>query len=261
MDEEFHIDYAPICNLYAKEQVSGTLYLAFRDVPQLIRRYLNTSNGKMVKALDFGCGTGVSARYLKTLGGLFEHGLEVHGADINHDMLQLAVEEDPHGIYHHIQNDKIPAPDETYDIIFSSFVLFEFATKEKMQKALEEIKRVMKRGALFVAVTGSTESYDRSNLWVSLNVDFPQNDHLKSGDLGRVDFILGEERLTFQNYYWKEEDYLEVFRKAGLTCHQTHRPLGYAEEEKSLTWRWKNETLVSPYYVFVLERATNERTE
>ena len=258
--EEFHINYAPICQRYAKEQVSGTLYLAFRDVPQLIHRYMKHPQGQKIKALDFGCGTGVSARYLKTLGGLFEQGIDVEGVDINQEMLRLAIEEDPHSIYHRMQEHKIPVPDGTYDLVFSTFVLFEFATKEKMQRALEEVKRVMKPGALFIAATGSAESYDRSNQWVSLNVDFPQNDQLKSGDLGRVDFILGEERLTFQNYYWKENDYLEVFRKAGLICHQTHRPLGYIEEENALTWRWKNETSVSPYYVFVLVRATNERT-
>jgi len=41
---------------YATLQFPGTYYLAFRDLPALIRRYNGGS-----RALDFGCGTGRSA--------------------------------------------------------------------------------------------------------------------------------------------------------------------------------------------------------
>jgi ubiquinone/menaquinone biosynthesis C-methylase UbiE len=252
MPSEFHIDYGPICHLYAREQVTGTLYLAFRDIPQLLKTFLPQNKIKNIKAFDFGCGTGVSTRYLKSLENLFKMGLEVEGADINKDMLKLAQEADPKGVYHQIHQDKIPVPDETYDLVLSTFVLFEFASKEKMQKALEEIKRVMKRDAIFIAVTGSAEAYNRENQWVSLNVDFPQNDFLKSGDLGRVDFLINEETMTFQNYYWTEQDYHEIFQKSGLSLEMTHRPKGYKEEEKTLSWNWKSEISVAPYYTFVL---------
>ena len=183
---EFHIDYTPICKVYAQEALTGTLYLAIRDVPSLLEKYLNRQNQQMIKALDFGCGTGVSTRYLKSLDQRFI----VDGVDISLDMLKLAGEADPKGNYRWIQHEKIPAPPDSYDLIFSTFVLFEFATKRKMQSALEEIKRVMKKEALFIAVTGSTETYNRNNHWVSLDGDFPQNDHLKSGDIGRIDFLV-----------------------------------------------------------------------
>lgn len=252
MNSEFHIDYTPICNLYAKEQPTGTLYLAFRDVPQLLSSYLPLSQKKSFEALDFGCGTGVSTRYLKSLENLFKNGLEVHGTDINFDMLKLAREVDPKGTYYQIIDDRIPCSDHSYDLIFSTFVLFEFANKDKMQKALEEIKRVMKKEAIFIAITGSAEAYNRENLWVTLNVDFPQNQHLKSGDLGRVDFMVNGEVVTFQNYYWTQEDYQEVFRHSGFQLQQTLCPLGYKREEKYLSWQWKSELSISPYYIFIL---------
>ena len=69
--------------LYAKEyaelEVEGTYFLAFRDVPNLLEKY---AKGK--RALDYGCGTGRSTRFLKKLG------FETIGIDINQHMLDKA---------------------------------------------------------------------------------------------------------------------------------------------------------------------------
>lgn len=253
MSSEFHINYRPICDLYSQEQLTGTLYLAFRDIPQILQRYALLDRQFCIKALDFGCGAGTSTRYLQSLGDLFQQGIDVTGIDVSSDMLNLAYQSDPRGNYHLLHNHQIPTSNEFYDFIFSSFVLFEFATKEKMQQSLQEIKRVMKKNALFIAVTGSAEAYQRENQWVSLKVDFSQNNQLKSGDLGRIDFVMHDIPITFQNYYWTEQDYQDVFQAAGLSLCETHHPLGYQEEEILLSWQWKSEMILSPYYIFVLK--------
>jgi SAM-dependent methyltransferase len=74
---------------YATLQFPGTYYLAFRDLPALIRHYNHGSH-----ALDFGCGTGRSTRFLRNLG------LNVIGADISQAMLDQARTLDPSGEYH-----------------------------------------------------------------------------------------------------------------------------------------------------------------
>jgi len=51
--------------------VSGTYYLAYRDLPALIQQHVP---GR--RALDFGCGAGRSTRFLQRLG------FQVFGADI-----------------------------------------------------------------------------------------------------------------------------------------------------------------------------------
>jgi SAM-dependent methyltransferase len=253
MPSEFHIDYGSICHLYAQKQLTGTLYLAFRDIPQILQRYSLLNRQSCVAALDFGCGTGVSTRYLQSLRCLFKHGIDIQGVDVSADMLNLARQADPHGSYILLYNHHIPFPHASYDFIFSSFVLFEFATKEQMQQTLQEIKRIMKKDAIFIAVTGSADAYKRDNQWVSLRVDFPQNDQLRSGDLGRVDFVMNDQTLTFQNYYWTEKDYQDVFQAAGLSLCETLHPLGNKHEETMLSWQWKSETTLSPYYIFVLK--------
>ncbi|WP_068468753.1 class I SAM-dependent methyltransferase [Candidatus Protochlamydia phocaeensis] len=252
MNKPFHIDYSQISSLYANEQIEGTLYLAFRDIPDLLERYLKQREFSPINALDFGCGTGVSTRFLKKLKPFFPLGLEVEGVDISPEMIGEAKREDPAGIYHLLQNDRIPVKDSSYDLIFSTFVLFEFATKSDMRQALEEVKRVMRQKALFIAVTGSIDTYNRHHQWVSLQVDFPQNNNLTSGSLGRVDFVMPEGTLTFQNYYWTESDYGEVFQATGLRLLDTLHPRGH--EDEALPWKWKSEKHASPYYIFVLTK-------
>jgi hypothetical protein len=37
-----------------------------------------------------------------------------------------------------------------------------------------------------------------------------------------------------------------------LSLCETLHPLGTKEEEKGLSWQWKSEMKISPYYIFVL---------
>lgn len=48
---------------YAELEFPGTYSLAFRDVPTILREYIQGRN-----AVDFGCGTGRSTRFLRNLG-------------------------------------------------------------------------------------------------------------------------------------------------------------------------------------------------
>src|SRR5512132_3068917 len=96
---------------YATLQFPGTYYLAFRDLPALIRRYNHGS-----RALDFGCGTGRSTRFLRNLG------LDVIGADISQAMLDQARALDTSGDYYLFQ-DSIAGEfaSGSFDIILAAF--------------------------------------------------------------------------------------------------------------------------------------------
>jgi SAM-dependent methyltransferase len=63
---------------YAALEFPGTYYLAFRDIPALIKKHVRGT-----RALDFGCGTGRSSRLLRDLG------LSVVGVDISEPMLDV----------------------------------------------------------------------------------------------------------------------------------------------------------------------------
>lgn len=68
---------------YAKLEFPGTYYLAFWDLPEIISKH---TKGK--KALDFGCGTGRSTRFLKN------SGFDATGIDISGEMIAKAREFD-----------------------------------------------------------------------------------------------------------------------------------------------------------------------
>ena len=84
-------------NLYCQLGIKGTGYLAFRDIPQLIKKY---TKGNL--ALDFGCGTGRSSRFLKSLD------LIIDAVDISQEMINKACQIDQSIPYSRIIENKIP---------------------------------------------------------------------------------------------------------------------------------------------------------
>jgi len=110
---------------YATLQFPGTYYLAFRDLPALIRRY---NHGP--RALDFGCGTGRSTRFLRNLG------LEVIGVDISQAMLDQARALDPSGEYYLLRGSIVGefAPGR-FDVILAAFTFDNTPTDEEGGRA------------------------------------------------------------------------------------------------------------------------------
>ena len=67
--------------IYKQSKISdGTNLLAYRDIPSILEKYVR---GK--RAIDYGCGTGRSTRFLEELG------YEVVGVDISQEMLKQAL--------------------------------------------------------------------------------------------------------------------------------------------------------------------------
>lgn len=97
--------------------------------------------------LDFGCGVGQSARALSA------HYPEYDGVDISEPMLKLAraYNDSPHIRFHHNQSDDLALfGDDTFDFIYSRFVL-QHIPPESSARYISEFIRVLKPGgtALF----------------------------------------------------------------------------------------------------------------
>ncbi|MDH3650804.1 MAG: class I SAM-dependent methyltransferase, partial [Saprospiraceae bacterium] len=80
---------------YSKLEFPNTYYLAYRDLPEIVSSHVVGNH-----AIDFGCGTGRSTRFLKSLG------FNVIGIDISSDMLQIAKKLDQSGDYQLVSNGK-----------------------------------------------------------------------------------------------------------------------------------------------------------
>lgn len=227
-------DYSINAREYAMADNSGTTHVAFKFIPALIKKY---SSG--IKTLDYGCGTGCSTLFLAELG------LNVEGVDICSHMLK-ETSHIKNISFKLIQSAQLPHPNDSFDIVFSSFVLFEIPSKNELIDVFNEIYRVLKPGGIFMSITGTEELYRRK--WLTVDVDFPQNKNLKSGNIAKV--LLSDVNVIVYDYYWTDQDYLNVIRKTNFVHLETSLPLG----DENDGYCWIDEDKYPPYSIYILKK-------
>lgn len=229
---------------YAKLEFPGTYYLAYRDIPEIIFEHV-----KGRKAIDFGCGTGRSTRFLQKLG------FNVIGVDIAEDMIRKAREMDPEGDYCLIEDGGLSQFKEgTYDLVLSAFTFDNIPTMQKKVENFREIGCLLKSEGRIVNLVSSPEIYTHE--WASFSTkDFPENKYARSGDKVRIIITEVEDRRPVEDVVWTDESYREVFKSAGLELVETCKPLAKENEP----YKWVNETKIAPWVIYVLRRQEMKR--
>lgn len=220
---------------YKKFQDNSLKYLAYRDIPELIIKYVRGNT-----ALDYGVGTGFSASLLQRIG------FDVVAVDISSAMIAEAKQTIPQVQIELVNKGHLPFEDAKFVLIFSGLVLFEIGSKDEIIDYLREGLRTLQTDGVFIALTGSEHVFSAE--WENLKVDYPQNHNLQSGDLARSYVI--DPGIEFIDYYWTENDYIELFNLAGMEILEIHHPLGKEDEP----YLWKDEKKISPYVIFVAKR-------
>jgi SAM-dependent methyltransferase len=224
---------------YSKLEFPGTYFLAYRDLPAIIRTHVAGEN-----ALDFGCGAGRSTRFVRGLG------FETVGVDISPGMIDRAREMDPGGDYRLIGDGRIGLwQGPSFDLIQSIFTFDNVPTMEKKVTLFRELGTLLKAGGRIVHLCSSPEIYWHE--WASFTTKgFPENRLAKTGDTVKIIMTDVEDRRPVEDVLWMPEAYLEVFQCAGLRIVQTYKPLGRKDEPI----RWISETTVAPWTIYVIER-------
>ncbi len=224
---------------YGRLEFPGTYYLAYRDIPGILEKY---AKGK--KALDFGCGTGRSTRFLKNLG------FEASGTDISADMIKKAEEFDPAGKYIQVTGSSIGTfDDSSFDLITAVFTFDNIPGNEKRTGLLKELGRLLSGTGIIVLVDSTPEIY--VNEWLSFSTkNFPENKKTKSGDKVKIIMTDVEDKRPVEDIIWFDNDYKELFASAGLKLIETYKPLGYPTEP----YNWINETTIAPWIISVLKK-------
>lgn len=196
---------------YSKLEFPGTYYLAYRDLPQIIFEHCS---GR--KAIDFGCGTGRSTRFL----GKLE--FDVVGVDISEDMLRKAKELDPEGNYRLIREyDLSQFKQGVYDLTLSVFTFDNVPTLEKKVRNIKEIGKLLRPDGKIINVVSSPEIYTHE--WASFSTqDFPENKYAKSGDKVRIIQTDIENKRPVEDVAWTNEYYQMTFEKACLELVRTY---------------------------------------
>jgi len=222
---------------YAKLGFTNTYYLAYRDLPEII---LAHARGK--RAMDFGCGTGRSTRFLRNLG------FDAVGADISTEMIQKASEMDPPGDYRLLQGEDFsPWEDQTFDLILSAFTFDNIPAMGKKVTIFRGLRRILGREGRIVNLVSAPDIYTHE--WASFSTkDFPENQHAKSGDPVKIIVTDHEDARPVEDIVWSDEDYRTVYRKAGLDLLETRRPLAKEDEP----FPWVNETRIAPWVIYVV---------
>jgi SAM-dependent methyltransferase len=222
---------------YAALEFPGTYYLAYRDLPTIIGEHVRGRN-----AVDFGCGAGRSTRFLRMLG------FDAVGVDIAAPMLVLARERDPRGAYLLVPDGDLSAlPEGAYDLALSVFTFDNVPTLEQKVALFRSLQKLLNRQGRIVSLVSTPEIY--VNEWASFSTkDFPGNRTARSGDKVFTMMLDVDDRRPVEDILCTDEDYREVYRRAGLVPLKVYRPLARATEPFS----WVSETTIAPWVIYVL---------
>ena len=226
---------------YAKLEFANTYYLAFRDLPAIINEHVSGT-----KAVDFGCGTGRSTRFIRQLG------FEVVGIDIAPEMIAKARKFDPSGDYRLIEGDDFAGlPQGEFDLISSLFTFDNIAGVDLKVRLFHGLGSLLRASGKLISVVSAPEIY--FNEWASFSTrDFPENKSAKPGDVVRIittDFADGRPALDI---LCPDEMYREIYKQAGLQVVSMFKPLATDDEP----YRWVSETKIAPWVIYVLGRET-----
>lgn len=242
MSETFRNSYEDTTRAaaYAELEFPGTYGLAFRDLPAIVARHARGGN-----AVDFGCGTGRSTRFLRQLG------FDVVGVDVSEAMLARAREVDPDGRYHLIGADGIEALALSgIDLVLSAFTFDNIPSDEAKLRALTGMRAILGDDGCIVNLVSTPEIYTHE--WASFSTsDFPENRTARHGDPDRIVMLDVPDRRPVEDVLCTDAGYRSLYRAAGLEVVEVARPLGTADDGIA----WVSERHVAPWAIYVLRKA------
>lgn len=224
---------------YARLAFANTYHLAFRDLPAIFREHVTGT-----RAMDFGCGTGRSTRFLRALG------FDTTGVDISAEMIAKARELDTGGDYRLVgQDGPVAFPAETFDLVLCAFPFDNIPGFETKVALFRALRRLLATDGCIVNIVSSPELYTHE--WASFSTkDFPENRNARPGDIVRVITTDFADRRPAEDIFWPDESYREVYETAGLSVAASHRPLATGDEP----YEWVSETTLPPWIITVLKR-------
>ncbi|MFH1013092.1 MAG: class I SAM-dependent methyltransferase [Thermoplasmatota archaeon] len=227
---------------YAKLKFADTYYLAYRDLPRIISLHVKGKH-----AIDFGCGTGRSTRFLQELG------FHTIGLDISKEMISIARSLDPTGDYRYIiDGDFSSLTKESYDLVLSAFTFDNIPKMESKVSLFTGLGTLLNGEGKIINLVSSPKIYIHE--WASFTTkDFPENRYARGGDIVKIITKDIQDERPCDDILWTDKDYRKVFRGSELTIVDIHRPLAQGDEP----YGWVNETKIPPWVIYVLGRASN----
>jgi SAM-dependent methyltransferase len=204
--------------LYRLLGIEGTTYQVGFDAAA---KRLGNIAGKTF--LDFGCGTGRSARFLKQLGA--QH---VYAVDHDQSMIDQALSQELDGVTFLRIDGPIPLPDASVDGAVSMNVFIEIRTLGAMRRACAEIARVLRPDAPFVLESSSPMAFGHT----FRSYSYPHAGPSRSGETTPCIVTTPGGQVVIEDTYWTEDDYVDAIEQAGLTV----TTIGYPRPRDPAAW-------------------------
>ncbi len=134
--------YKSLAEEYHGLRMKKSLYNEMTEMPAMMKM-LGNVKGK--KILDWGCGSGIYIKKLKSKGA------NIKGFDISQKMVEIARKINPSTEIKIGSGTNIPF-NEKFDIVFASLAIHYL---KKLDKPFQEIARVLKSGGVFIFSTGN----------------------------------------------------------------------------------------------------------
>jgi ubiquinone/menaquinone biosynthesis C-methylase UbiE len=179
-------------------------------------------------------------------------GFKTIGVDISQEMITIARQLDPNGIYQRIDDgDFSRLPPSSYDLILSAFTFDNIPTMNKKTMLLKGLSMLLQQNGAIINIVSSPEIYTHE--WASFSTkDFPENLQAKTGDIVRIITTDIQDKRPCNDIFMSVEDYIKVYANAGLHIIHTYKPLATGDEP----YQWVNETRIAPWTIYVLKKKT-----
>jgi SAM-dependent methyltransferase len=224
---------------YSRLEFPNTYYLAYRDLPMIIRKHVTGNH-----AVDFGCGTGRSSRFLK------QSGFDVIGIDIAPDMIAIAKMFDPKGDYQLVSNGNYDHfGTNKFDLVQSIFTFDNIPGWDNRTKILRALGNLLNPTGRLILLDSTPELYTIECASFSTK-NFPENRVAKTGDIVRTLMLDVDDRRPVEDIFWTVPDYHKLFHLSELEVEAIYKPLGYENEP----YDWISEKETAPWMIFVLRK-------
>lgn len=243
--------------------LKSTLYLAYRDVNELLERHLYPKlTDKKIRILDFGCGAGLSIEtILHQIKGKSSYKVDVFGVDINAANIEIAKSKMPGGTFKCISNEDNFDDMGKFDLIICNFVLVEMKSSE-MLSIVKLLKSKLNENGILIVTNPTARAYRPENKWYTFNTEFCENIPSRQLDIQKklkfhedqsikIQVFAAkdsEKSFTFFDFFHSGSAYRNVYKAAGLKLLESHKPVGMQEDKIA----WHSEFSKPPYKIHVL---------